>query len=193
MRKRLSLLLAIFLLIRLSFTAVAADDSHDHGGSAESTYEREQEIPIYVEQVDYISRYAVDVEYQSMMIQVESAIWDVNNYYYHVTMEEKIETQAVFSTELTVFNHSDQPIEAAVNVELDDGLALTDLSITDTKTLNGVKNGAVDPVDTSFPLFITATNGWTDYINSLIGRGVPDNNLSIVGSVTLTVAPVKSN
>lgn len=189
MKKKLSLLLAILLLIRLfCLVAVAHDDE------TEQTYEKEQQIPIYVEQVEILSRYAVDVEYKSMTIQVESAIWDVNDHYYVVTMEGMADG-APFNTGVAVINHSDQKIDADVSVSLDSGLRLGALSITGKTTLGGVVHPAKGPVREDFLIQIVPEDGWQAYINTVIARGVPDDNISPVGTVTLTVSPTpkKSN
>ena len=190
MKKKLSLLLAILLLVRLfSLVAVAHNETE-----TEATYDREQEIPIYVEQVDVINRYAVDVEYKSMTIQVESAIWDVNDHCYFVTMEGMADTDA-FATGLAVINHSDKSIEAEVSVSLDNGLRLSDASKIGSATVDRVIHLAIYPEREDFLIYIVPEDGWQAYINTVITRGVPDDNISPVGTVTLTVSPTpkKSN
>ena len=190
MKKKLALILAILLLIRLfCLVAVAHNDTE-----TEATYEKEQEIPIYVEQIKFINRYAVDVEYKSMTIQVESAIWDVDNYIYVVTMEGMADTD-VFATGLAVINHSDKSIEAEVSVSLDNGLRLSDASKIGSATVDRVIHLAMYPVREDFLIYIVPEYGWQAYINTVIARGVPNDNISPVGTVTLTVSPTpeKSN
>ena len=192
MRKRLALLLVMVLLFRL-FCLTAAAEDHDHDHDAEKIFGVEQEVPVYVTQVDYISRYAVDVIYADMHIQVESAVWDVNDHYYVVKMEDLAE-QEVFKTMLTVVNHSDQPILADVDVSLGSGLEL--FSATSTvgeRAVSGAPNGAETGIFETFQIHVYPTNGWTPYINTLIASGIPGNNLCTVGTVTLTVKQIKGS
>ena len=194
MRKKLSLFLVMVLLFRIFCLTVAAAD-HDHDHDAEKPFSMEEEVPVYVTQVDYISRYAVDVIYSDMNIQVESAVWDVNDHYYVVTMEDLAE-QEVFKTMLTVVNHSDQPILADVDVSLGSGLELLSTSTVGERTVSGVPILPKPPdtgISETFLIHVYPTNGWTPYINTLIAKGIPDNNLCTAGTVTLTVKQIKDN
>ena len=189
MKKRLSFFLVVIILTRIFSLSAVAGSNDEIGWSpteAEPTLKSEQ--PFWVEQVDQAHRYAVDVEYQDMTIYVKSAIWDVNNYQYAVTMQHTEEENGAFNFTVTVINHSDLPIHAEVSVtNLDYGLTQ---SITNpTLELDAVEAGAKEPNKESAQIFLTPDSGWQNYINSLITRYLPnDTYICPVGTVNLVVS-----
>ena len=207
MRKHISLLLIAFLLIRLFCLTVAADSPYDVDGWSPSVGDTTHSSgqPIWVTQVDQAHRYAVDVEYQSMTIQVASAIWDVNEYKYHVEMGHIPQdytgdlNKAPFEFMVSVYNYSDLEINVSVSTAINN----TYSGLLNVSQANPVFT--LDKVDlTPEPgkrvaqrkttqVSITPAQGWETLINSVIASGVPDDYVAPVGTVTLTISQSKSN
>ena len=201
MRKHISLLLIAFLLIRLFCLTVAADSPYDVDGWSPSVGDTTHSSgqPIWVTQVDQAHRYAVDVVYQNMTIQVDSAIWDVNEYKYHVEMGHipqdytGDQDQAPFSFNVTVVNYSDLEINVSVSTAIDNtyGGLLNVSQANPVYTLDKVditpEPGKRAPQSRTTQVSITPSQGWETFINSVIASGVPDDYVSPIGSVTLTI------
>lgn len=207
MRKHISLLLIAFLLIRLFCLTVAANSPYDVDGWSPSVGDTTHSSgqPIWVTQVDQAHRYAVDVVYQNMTIQVASAIWDVNEYKYHVEMGHipqdytGDQDQAPFSFNVTVVSYSDLEINVSVSTAIDNtyGGLLNVSQANPIYTLDKVditpEPGKRTPQSRTTQVSITPAQGWETLINSVIASGVPDDYLAPVGTVTLTISQDKSN
>ena len=210
MRKHISLLLIAFLLIRLFCLTVAADSPYDVDGWSPSVGDTTHSSgqPIWVTQVDQAHRYAVDVEYQSMTIQVASAIWDVNNYFYHVEMghipqdytgDQDKRNQEPFKFNVSVISYSDLAIDVSVSTAIDNTFSglLNVSQANPVYTLDKVditpepENRVAQRKTTQ--VSITPAQGWETLINSVIASGVPDDYVAPVGAVTLTISQSKSN
>ena len=206
MRKHISLLLIAFLLIRLFCLTVAANSPYDVDGWSPSVGDTTHSSgqPIWVTQVDQAHRYAVDVVYQNMTIQVASAIWDVNEYKYHVEMGHipqdytGDQDQAPFSFNVTVVSYSDLEINVSVSTAIDNtyGGLLNVSQANPIYTLDKVditpEPGKRTPQSRTTQVSITPAQGWETLINSVIASGVPDDYLAPVGTVTLTISQDKS-
>ena len=207
MRKHISLLLIAFLLIRLFCLTVAADSPYDVDGWSPSVGDTTHSSgqPIWVTQVDQAHRYAVDVEYQSMTIQVASAIWDVNEYKYHVEMGHIPQdytgdlNKAPFEFMVSVYNYSDLKINVSVSTAINNTYSglLNVSQANPVFTLDKVditpEPGKRVPQKNATQVSITPAQGWETLINSVIASGVPDDYVAPVGTVTLTISQSKSN
>lgn len=210
MRKKLSCLVAVIMLIRLFSLSAVADDPYDVNGWSPSGGKTslESEQPFWVSQANQLHRYAVDVEYESMSIQVASAVWDVNNYYYVVKMghvDEKADDyvadpndpnhlKAPFSFNLTVINHSDLPVAAEIKVDVSEYLTveqrttINDQPVSAKHELPKVENGGQPTTSLTTVILAPKTDtDWEKIINSVIHKGVPDDYISPIGSVNLII------
>ena len=198
MRKRISVLLAVLLLLRVFCLTAAADAPYDVDGWTPSVGDEmhTSEQPFWVTQVDQAHRYAVDVEYQSMTIQVASAIWDVNEYHYHVTMDPKIENHSLKAFEFTVsvYNYSDLPIDVSVSTAIHSAYSGL-LRVTQANadyTLDEVDMTPEPekrvPSKNATQISLAPEQDWETFINTVIASGVPDDYIAPVGAVTLTIS-----
>ena len=210
MRKRISVLLAVLLLLRVFCLTAAADAPYDVDRWTPSVGDEmhTSEQPFWVTQVDQAHRYAVDVEYQSMTIQVASAIWDVNEYKYHVEMghipqdytgDQDDRNQEPFKFNVSVISYSDLAIDVSVLTVIDNtfGGLLNVSQANPVYTLDKVditpEPGNRVAQRKTTQVSITPAQGWETFVNSVIASGVPDDYVSPVGTVTLTISQSKSN
>ena len=190
MRKCLSIILMLVMMIYISNFSVIADYVIGQENRGDTIFQREEaSVPFDVSVIYRASRYAVDVEYSDMNINVKSAIWNVNTYEYDVVMEDD-------TPEITVkvINHSDLPIKAQIDFVPTD----LDLQFTQTCTVKTDKLGAFqvpavqaqDAMKVTTTIAISPKNGltWQKYINRVIAEGVPPNGKTIVGEVILSVS-----
>lgn len=87
MRKLLALLLVLSLAV-YSFPGIVLAD-YVIGGAGQGDLDLDENIskfPVDVVVVKRVSRYAVDVVYEELSVDVKSAIWNVNEYVYDVEM-----------------------------------------------------------------------------------------------------------
>lgn len=109
MRKLLSLMLALLLaanisVVRADYIVGSQQSGREFNAPLQNAY------PIEVEVLNRESRYAVDIEYTDFVINVKSAIWNVNTYVYDVEMEGSLESVEVMQTvETTTFSPVLQP------------------------------------------------------------------------------------
>ena len=165
-------------------------------------------VPFDVEVIDRGSRYAVDVEYSDMTIQVESAIWNVNTYQYDVIIEGQAtnEGDLMVTTDeenpvsdpsvwVTVYNHSDRAIYAELNAELDEHLKA---SVTCTAEVHNnrfvvpavvpIPNGQTQATNVTTTFVISPKEGsWQTYINRIIAREDFNQRDYVAGTITVLV------
>ncbi len=104
-------LLAVFLSMIMTLQAFPLMASADYvignsqrGEILSPDAQFQQTVPFEVEITERSNRYALDVVYDTLSIDVDSAIWDVNDHVYAVTMSEDL------SFSVTLINHSNQPV-----------------------------------------------------------------------------------
>ena len=191
MRKCLSIILMLVMMIYISNFSVIADYVIGQENRGDTIFQGEEaSVPFNVSVIYRASRYAVDVEYSDMNINVKSAIWNVNTYEYDVVMEDDTPEITV-----TVINHSDLPIKAQIDSVLTDlDLQFTKTCTVETDELGAFQVPAVqaeeDAMKVTTTIAISPKNGltWQAYINRVIAEGVPPNGKTIVGSVILSVS-----
>ena len=190
MRKCLSIILMLVMMIYISNFSVIADYVIGQENRGDMIFQGEEaSVPFDVSVIYRASRYAVDVEYSDMNINVKSAIWNVNTYEYDVVMEDDTPEITV-----TVINHSDLPIKAQIDsVPTDLDLQFTQTCTVETDQLGAFQVPAVQAQKDAMTVTTTiaiSPNGltWQEYINRVIAEGVPPNGKTIVGSVILSVS-----
>lgn len=190
MRKCLSIILMLVMMIYISNFSVIADYVIGQENRGDMIFQGEEaSVPFDVSVIYRASRYAVDVEYSDMNINVKSAIWNVNTYEYDVVMEDDTPEITV-----TVINHSDLPIKAQIDsVPADLDLQFTQTCTVETDQLGAFQVPAVQAQKDAMTVTTTiaiSPNGltWQEYINRVIAEGVPPNGKTIVGSVILSVS-----
>lgn len=190
MRKCLSIILMLVMMIYISNFSVIADYVIGQENRGDMIFQGEEaSVPFDVSVIYRASRYAVDVEYSDMNINVKSAIWNVNTYEYDVVMEDDNPKITV-----TVINHSDLPIKAQIDsVPTDSDLQFTQTCTVETDQLGAFQVPAVQAQKDAMTVTTTiaiSPNGltWQKYINRVIAEGVPPNGKTIVGSVILSVS-----
>ena len=185
MRKNIALIMFLVLLIRIfCLSAVAAD--------SDQTFSKD----FSTEQIHTMHRYAVDVEYESMSIPVVSAIWDVNNYYYQVSMGGGIEEdeEGYFNFDIIMINHSDLPIQVQITVQADemDVKKITELTngaqtTEDKHTIPKVSAEEKKAQTSVTTISLKPTVGWESFINTLIAKGVKDGSSYTIGTVNIVI------
>ncbi len=190
MRKCLSIILMLVMMIYISNFSVIADYVIGQENRGDTIFQGEEaSVPFDVSVIYRASRYAVDVEYSDMNINVKSAIWNVNTYEYDVVMEDDTPEITV-----TVINHSDLPIKAQIDsVPTDSDLQFTQTCTVETDELGAFQVPAVQAQKDAMTVTTTIAikpNGltWQAYINRVIAEGVPPNGKTIVGAVILSVS-----
>lgn len=199
MRKKISVIMFVVLLIRIfTLSAVAAD--------SDQTFSKD----FSTEQRDTVNRYGMDIVYQNFSIPVQQAVWNVNTYHYEVTMgfdiPEGYEDNAdfaPFSLSVKVINHSDMPIFSTIESSLNNGmmLGMTQISSvqngdpSNIRTIYGtraqidavVEGAAYESYFHESQIIITPTNGWESFINSLIANGATDGSFCTIGTVNIVI------
>jgi hypothetical protein len=143
-----------------------------------------------------------------MTIQVASAIWDVNEYKYHVEMghipqdytgDQNARNQEPFIFNVSVISYSDLAIDVSVSTAIDNtfGGLLNVSQANPVYTLDKVditpEPGNRVAQRKTTQVSITPAQGWETFVNSVIASGVPDDYVAPVGAVTLTISQSKSN
>ena len=154
-------------------------------GNSEEVYSNS--VPFDVEVIDQANRYAVDVEYSDMNIDVKSAIWNVNSYEYDVTMVDEKQMVSV-----TVINHSDRPVYAKVEASMDNKLMATPsytAELLDGRFMIPAVHPHGTPTSVTTTFEILPKDGlWQSYINYVISQDhLIEDNKYVAGSVTLSV------
>ena len=154
------------------------------------------EIPFEVDIIQRASRYAVDVTYTDMNLYVQSAVWNVDEYTYEVTMDTDPRSDGLAYNQfmVTVDNHSDRTITATLTATpsasdiIISKTVLHDIYVDDAgkMILPGVTNKTKVSAATLFTVSPPDGNG-AYVVNRLVMAGDIVDGASVVGTISLTV------
>ena len=214
MKKALSLVLAIMMVFALSTTTFAANLVGTHGAGKGTngiddgveTFDDTTSTPAANIDITAVTgavghRYAVDIEYVTMQVQITGSdlVWDVNNLEY----VSKGSPAGIGGTDksfaVTITNYSDLPVYLTANVsdkDTNDCVAVKAVE-KDTTNLLGAKTkiesalvNNFTKVDYVFDVLVTTESGktWTDVSNYYIPKFNTDASAKVIATVTVTIS-----
>lgn len=204
MKKALSLILALIMVFALATTAFAENVVGTRGQNGDSTdgvdaanASKNYSVSIDVSTNSTISKYAVDVTYNSDPIALGGAVltWDVNDMRYEITGDA--EALSSLTRDIVVTNYSDKAIRVNVTVSKahdDDGL---NIGVTGDaqREVDGASPGVGGAIGTAtvetFTVSVSLEDGksWSDVATYYTNLD-PDAASQTAATVSLTIAPV---
>lgn len=143
---------------------------------------------IQVSVTDVASRYAVDVTFPDMTLSFGDVVWNVNSLAYEMSG-----TLPDGSFEITVSNHSDQPIlmwGSVAKADPADGILLAcNITADSRQTVPRVMPQASGPQEAALQVSVSAASGWTDVLAYLVGSGAGAQGLTYqIGTVSVFIS-----
>lgn len=196
MKKLLSLALILALVATLTTSVFAAERVVGHSNNNIDdgvTYDQfgsgtapETTISISVTAGQVESRYAVDVEFAAITLNVASGklAWNVNSYQYEKISAESIPNLDT-TREIKIINHSDQPVWVTkqVNHDNSDGITIT---ATGADKVERTQANATQANEEIVTVSITATD-WEAVAKHYAPQLVDQTSIEIA-TITLTIS-----
>ncbi len=191
--KRLLAVFLAFLFMLASSVSVSAErlvGAEDGGGVSIFPESPSTSHGIFVSVQENLSRYAVDVTFDTLGFTFTGLIWDVNDHKY-IMSEQAENTSEAKNVNVTLTNHSNEAVLSSISFE-DFPQSLTASANKTSSEISGVKYGSTVTTPTAvnfdFNITLTPTETWETVMNELIkDHGIEGTSFPL-GTVSVTIS-----